>query len=414
MAQDARTTFVDGLRVTGDHLQHMQDRLREAVLDLRMTVGLGRVAWGLRATLEGDALHLTPGAAFAASGVRLFVNSAQSHTLPPERPLRLVMRAANGDVAALRVGDVQTLVTLTTNVTLEPDDGSDVGADALVIATIDAESALAQPDALFVAMGGHAHSGAHVQDALGHWRFDGAEIQGAQGPRGPRGEHGPPGPPGPQGEQGPTGPQGEHGPPGPPGPQGEQGPTGPQGEHGPPGPPGPAGPRGEDGPPGADGARGPRGPRGEPGEGMAGDWPFVARIGWKHGASLNAQEAARQLAHIRFALSEPPHPRIAESQPQIVEVWIAGTGAQDPQPLHALPGTTRMDGREVFWKPEINRDRLDAMVRQGARLTIRLHVGALFDEQERVFSAALDAALGIKTPHLPGGVLETWMIVTAR
>lgn len=73
-----------------------------------------------------------------------------------------------------------------------------------------------------------------------------------------------------------------------------------------------------------------------------------------------------------------------------------------------------MDGREVFWKPEINRDRLDAMVRQGARLTVRLHVGTLFDERERVFSAALDAALGIETPHLPGGIHETWMIVTAR
>ena len=51
MAEDARTIFVDGLRVTADHLQHMQDRLREAVADLRRTVGLGRVAWGLRAEL---------------------------------------------------------------------------------------------------------------------------------------------------------------------------------------------------------------------------------------------------------------------------------------------------------------------------------------------------------------------------
>jgi hypothetical protein len=396
MAQDARTTFVDGLRVTGDHLQHMQDRLREAVLDLRMTVGLGRVAWGLRATLEGDALNLTPGAAFAGSGVRLFVDSPQSHALPPDRPLRLVLRAANGDVAALRVGDVQTLVTLTTDVTLEPHDGSDVGADALVIATIDSGGALTQPDALFVAMGAHAHSGAHVQDALGHWRFDGAEIQGAQGPQGPKGPAGPPGP------------KGDPGPAGDPGRQGETGPRGASGEQGPPGE------RGEQGPPGADGARGPRGPRGEPGEGMAGDWPFVARIGWKHGASLNAQEAARQLAHIRFALSEPPHPRIAESQPQIVEVWVADTGAQEPQPLQTLPGITRIDGREVIWKSEMNRDRLTAVLRQGARLTIRLHVGALFDERERVFSAALDAALGIETPHLPGGVHETWMIVTAR
>lgn len=44
MADDARTIFVDGLRVTTEHMAHLQDRLREAVFDLRCAVGLGRVA----------------------------------------------------------------------------------------------------------------------------------------------------------------------------------------------------------------------------------------------------------------------------------------------------------------------------------------------------------------------------------
>ena len=30
MAQDAHTLFIDGQRVTATHLQHLQDRLREA------------------------------------------------------------------------------------------------------------------------------------------------------------------------------------------------------------------------------------------------------------------------------------------------------------------------------------------------------------------------------------------------
>jgi len=46
MAEDARTQFVDGLRVSAEHLQHLQDRLRESVLDVRNAIGLGRVAWG--------------------------------------------------------------------------------------------------------------------------------------------------------------------------------------------------------------------------------------------------------------------------------------------------------------------------------------------------------------------------------
>ena len=46
MADDARTIFVDGLRVTTEHLEHLQDRLRDAILDLRCAVGLGRIAWG--------------------------------------------------------------------------------------------------------------------------------------------------------------------------------------------------------------------------------------------------------------------------------------------------------------------------------------------------------------------------------
>ena len=73
MAEDARTQFVDGLRVTSDHLQHLQDRLRDAVLDLRRALGLGKVAWGLRAVLDGG-VALAPGVAFSPSGVRLNID----------------------------------------------------------------------------------------------------------------------------------------------------------------------------------------------------------------------------------------------------------------------------------------------------------------------------------------------------
>ena len=43
MADDPRTEFRDGMRVTSDDMRHMQDRLREAVLDIRRTIGLGKI-----------------------------------------------------------------------------------------------------------------------------------------------------------------------------------------------------------------------------------------------------------------------------------------------------------------------------------------------------------------------------------
>ena len=66
MANDARTQFIDGLRVTAEHLQHLQDRLREAVRDVRHTIGLRKVAWGLRVTSGDGSVTITPGVAFAA------------------------------------------------------------------------------------------------------------------------------------------------------------------------------------------------------------------------------------------------------------------------------------------------------------------------------------------------------------
>ena len=48
MADNAGSRFFEGLRVTADHLRHLQDSLWEAVTDLRRTVGLGGIAWGLR------------------------------------------------------------------------------------------------------------------------------------------------------------------------------------------------------------------------------------------------------------------------------------------------------------------------------------------------------------------------------
>src|SRR6185503_1007977 len=137
MANDARTQFIDGLRVTADHMQHAQDRLREAVRDLRLAVGTRKIAWGLRVTAGTGALSVDPGVAFSASGVRLNLDAPANVPVPAGAgPWRVTLKATEQDRASLRVGATATLISLITAALIEPSGDPDPGADALVIATL--------------------------------------------------------------------------------------------------------------------------------------------------------------------------------------------------------------------------------------------------------------------------------------
>jgi len=279
MAGDPRTEFRDGMRVTTDHMRHMQDRLREAVLDVRRTIGLGRIGWGLRATLDDRSVNVTPGIAFSPSGLRLSLDSAAAVSLPDgDGPFRVTLRAEHGDVEALRSAGAPTLLTVVTRLEAAADADSELGGDAIPIARVTAGAdglALVQDPGWFVAAGHHTHTGEFVQDAEGRWHFDGAPltVDATVGPPGPAGAPGAPGPAGPQGapgEQGVPGLPGPAGPAGPAGASGAPGPVGPQGapgEQGVPGLPGPAGPPGEPGGsvPGPGGPQGAAGEQGAPG-----------------------------------------------------------------------------------------------------------------------------------------------------
>src|SRR5688572_10707556 len=113
MAEDARAQFVPGLRVTADHLTHVQDRFREAVLDLRRTIGLSKIAWGLLVEMDPDHLTIAPGLAFAPNGLRLSLDAPV--VLPvtdSSAPLRVVLRGVNYDREQLRLGTTRTLIML--------------------------------------------------------------------------------------------------------------------------------------------------------------------------------------------------------------------------------------------------------------------------------------------------------------
>jgi hypothetical protein len=45
---------------------------------------------------------------------------------------------------------------------------------------------------------------------------------------------------------------------------------------------------------------------------------------------------------------------------------------------------------------------------------IRIHLGTLCDNKERVYSASTEKLLGVATPHLPGGVFESWFFIARK
>jgi len=264
MANDGRTQFLDGLRVTADHMQHMQDRLREAVVDLRRTVGLGRIAWGLHVETNDGAVSIQPGVAFAPSGIRLNIDAPASVNIPDgDGPWRVVLRAEESDRESLRVGNLATLIALITTASVEADNDSEIGPDALEIASVTKKNAgfkAEQDSALFVAAGNHSHSGNFVQDEFGHWHYDGPKLAGKAGDKGDEGEKGDKGDPGLPGEPGAKGDKGD------PGEKGDKGDAGAKGDKGDPGEPGAKGDKGDKGEAGQAAAKGDKGDPGAKGD----------------------------------------------------------------------------------------------------------------------------------------------------
>jgi hypothetical protein len=300
MSDEQGTVFVDGLRVTSQHMNHLEEAAQQAVGDLRRVLGLAHIGYGFRIQVaaDGQSATLTPGLGFTASGARVTLDEGATLTIPAgDGPFSVALTASTHDDPTTRVGDTGTIIYSDTAVSVAA--GAPPGPDSLVVGTIARSGGnltATQDGALFLAPANHGHSGGFYQDGAGIWRFDGPLLSqtnetagpagppgpvgaaGPQGPAGPQGDAGPQGPPGGTGPAGPAGPQGDPGPagpqggPGPAGPQGDTGPAGPIGFTGPPGGPGPAGPAGAEGqtgpqgPPGDTGPAGPQGPAGPPGQ----------------------------------------------------------------------------------------------------------------------------------------------------
>jgi hypothetical protein len=74
----SRIRVFDGLRITTEHINHVQTAFASGIEDLRQIAGLGRIHSGLAVTVGGGQATVAPGLAFDPLGNRLVFDQPQS------------------------------------------------------------------------------------------------------------------------------------------------------------------------------------------------------------------------------------------------------------------------------------------------------------------------------------------------
>ena len=159
---------------------------------------------------------------------------------------------------------------------------------------------------------------------------------------------------------------------------------------------------------------------GPAGPGLDQDWAVIAKVSWRHEATLAVSDAATLLQALRCNLSRPIHPELQSTPPDVVQVWFeplstgsaAAGQAGPPLAILTLNGNVQVAAQTLSWACAHPAGVLSESLARGGRVLIRIHCGYLYDAKRRLFSAALDAILQqLDTLHLPGGALESWFFV---
>jgi hypothetical protein len=424
MAGDARTIFIDGMRVTADHMDHLEQRLQEAIRDLRRVVGFRRIAWGLRVSVQGNTVTVEPGVAFAPNGARRNVDSLAQRNLPEgQPPFRVLLKAVESDRAALRVGDQRTLVLVETRIIVESASAPDPDADSLIIARLEtvnnALTALQDPS-LFSTSGFHQHSGGFVAGSDGVSYFDGPKVAtgvGEKGDKGDKGAKGDRGTQGQKGDKGDPGSPGEAGAPGAAGLKGDKGDKGDTGDAGAQGVKGDRGAKGDKGDAGEPGAPGLKGDKGDPGTGIDLDLTFIRAVPWRQGGTIPFPTGLALLtAPLEISFSGDLLADMQQTSPQVMEIWFQpGTISANtpPLPMNVLHGTVKFGQNTLVWTPRDPATSIRSMLGSGGRVQVRIHCGHIFDRVKKPVSATLNAVTPAVNPvPVPGGVFESWFFVS--
>ncbi|HET6985311.1 MAG TPA: hypothetical protein VFI00_01805 [Kribbella sp.] len=388
------TRFVDGLRVTPAHLNHLQTVADAAITDLRRVVGRDRVALGFRLLVEGTDVVLTPGVGFTRSGLAVRRDEQVTLSLPDGTDEVVVgVRGVIREDEATRLGATATIVDVLSEV-VAPADAAD--PDTLVVGTVrrDPELATVADPARFVPAQSHAHSGTWRQDDEGLWLYDGApidlgDVEGTQGP---------PGDPGPQGEAGPQGPPGDAGPKGD---QGDQGPKGNQGGQGPKGDQGDQGPKGDQG---AQGPKGDKGDQGPPGGGQQFAVTTLKGLNWDPVASIGIGEVPGLLERLVLDWSSDLDPEFFKrfSSVAVQVLVLPGT---DARPVLHPAHTVVLEANQLTISVAVEQS-TNSLKELGGVVLVDVVCDYLIDRNGRPVSSSQAAITGAEDFPTPGGLMR--------
>ncbi len=451
MATNAKSNFVDGLRVTPEHLNHLQGVLAQGIEDLRCTLGLNRIAWGLRLLVseDGAKVTLTRGVALSKKGLRLAQSEDIVLNIPETAPsFQLILRPGNHDQPLARIGEVQTIIFADTDLHILPA-GEETEEDDFVVGLISrAENGtftVSQDDTLYLTTAYHGHSGEFFQDTAGRWRFDGTSIEastipgpqgepGLKGDQGDTGERGPQGVPGPKGDKGDAGDQGPQGVPGPKGDKGDNGDQGPQGvpgskgdkgdagATGPQGVPGPKGDKGDTGDQGPQGEPGPKGDKGDAGatgpqgpSGLPEKVVVINKISWAPFRPITSGEIPKLLleAGLQFSFSDALEPSLLEKVgANCIRVQLQTQSGL----LCLLAGRIKFSSlvpNQLTWHAtsgEILEKYLDR--NQPTIILVDLLADYLLGANKLPVSGSAGQIMGLPGPYLPGGIFAGWIMIS--
>ena len=167
MIEVGRTRFQAGMRVSREHLDHLQDTLLDAVRHVRESAGVGRVIFGLQVAVEGDVATVGPGAAVDRSARLL--SSPDTVKVTVSGSCYLVVRHRLRSQGLVR--GVPTLLFDDAVIEARAERPED---DAVVFARVDG-GAVTQLGEWYLPPLAHRHSGAFLERD-GRWRYDGDPL----------------------------------------------------------------------------------------------------------------------------------------------------------------------------------------------------------------------------------------------
>lgn len=176
---EGKTRFLDGMRVAREHLDHLQDTLLAGLIQLRQSIGFGKVCYGLKVE-PGDTgnVRVGQGVAFDRQARPLIVEQDLQIAVNFGAAPTLYLVAAYALQADLPINGVPT--RLVNNVTVETRSAAPPYADdAVVFAQLVARTDgfdIVQKGDWYLAPLDHGHTGQFLDDASRGFRFDGHPI----------------------------------------------------------------------------------------------------------------------------------------------------------------------------------------------------------------------------------------------